>query len=227
MKSTLLIVILIFVSCTVKSQSIRHFEFRQPLDSTGTFTSFIVATSDSNVINDVLYDITLPINNRRFISGNITNGSGGFNNDGTNWYSWHYITNEWQLTTSNVEFCDGISSTIGDHPSVIAGDTIYFCPWDSYPFQEVYNLGLSVEDLNSDLEIKVYPNPSTEKIYFEWVGNNPVFIDLYTITGQHILTTKLSKQSNEIDIKELSNATYFIHITNNEISGVKMIIVEH
>ena len=227
MKNTLLIAILIFVSCTVKSQTIRYFEFRQPLGFEDTFTSFIVATSDTIAINDVLNDIILPIDDRRFISGNVTNGNGGFNNDGTNWYSWHYITNEWQLTGFNVEHCDGISSLIGNHPSVIAGDTIYFCPWNSYPFQEIYTLGLSVEDLNYDLEIKIYPNPSTTKVYFEWVSINPLFIDFYTFTGQHILTTKVSKQNNFVDIRELSNGIYFIHITDNKVNGFNKIIVKH
>ena len=227
MKSTLLTAILIFVSCTVQSQTIRYFEFRQPLGFTGTFTSFIVATSDTIAISDVLNDITLPIDDRRFISGNVTNGSGGFNNDGTNWYSWHYITNEWQLTYANVEYCDGISSNIGSNPAVIAGDTIHFCPWDSYPYQEVFNTGLSIEDLNSDFQIKIYPNPSTDKVFFEWVSVNPIFINLYTITGQHILTSKLSKQNNEIDISQLSNGLYFIHITDNKKNRVEKIILEH
>ena len=227
MKYTLLTAILIFVSCTVKSQTIRYFEFRQPLGFTDTFTSFIVATSDSITISNVLNDITLPIDDRRFISGNVTNGSGGFNNNGTNWYSWHYITNEWQLTVANVEYCDGISSNIGNNPAVIAGDTIYFCPWDSYPYKEVYNTVLSIEDLNSDFQIKIYPNPSTHKIYFEWLSNNPLFIDLYSVTGQLMLTTKLSQANNKIDISQLSKGIYFIHISDNKINRVEKIIVEH
>lgn len=226
MKSISLSIILLIVGFTVKSQTIRYFEFRQPIDTTNT-SSFIVATSDTSVIIDVLNDITLPIAQRRFISGNVTNGNGGFNHDGANWHSWHFIANEWQLTNSNVEYCDGISSNIGNHPSVIAGDTIYFCPWDSYPYQEVYNTGFSMEELNSDFQIKIYPNPSTDQVYFEWVSNDPLFIDLYTVTGQHILATKLSKANNKIDISQLSNGIYFIHITDNKINGVEKIIVAH
>jgi hypothetical protein len=226
MKSISLSIILLIVGFTVKSQTIRYFEFRQPVDSTDT-SSFIVATSNTSVINDVLNDITLPIGQRRFISGNVINGNGGFNHDGTNWHSWHFITNEWQVTGFNIEYCDGISSNIGNNPSVIAGDTIYFCPWNSYPYQEVYNIGLSIEDFYSDFQIKIYPNPSTDKIYFEWLSNNPLFIDLYTVTGQHMLTTKLSKTNNKIDISQLSNGIYFIHITDNKRNRVEKIIVEH
>jgi hypothetical protein len=227
MKSKLLAAIFIFVSFTVKSQTIKYFEFRQPLGSTNTFTSFIVATSDPIVINDVLNDITLPVDDRRFISGNVTNGSAGFNHDGTNWYSWHYIINEWQLTTANVEHCDGISSAIGNHPSVIAGDTIYFCPWTSYPAQEIDNPALTTEDTNSNIQITIYPNPSSDKIFFEWASTNSLSIDMYNITGQHVFSTKLLKQKNAIEVNSLSEGLYFLHIVDGNKKGVEKIIVEH
>jgi len=229
MKNILSIVILICVNFTVKSQVTRYFEFRQtlgqPIDS--TYTSFITAASDTTVINSVLNDLMLPIANRRFISGIITNGAGGFNHDGTNWHSWHFITNEWQLTAANIEFCDGISSLIGNHPSIIAGDSLYFCPWDSYPFQEVYNPSLSVEDLNSDIQITIYSNPSTNKVYFKWESSQHLLIDIYNITGQRIFTTKLSKQNNDIDISNLYNGLYFVHLTDGNKREKRKIIVKN
>lgn len=225
MKNILLSIILIVVGLTAKSQTVRYFEFKQPLDT--TLTSFIVATSDSTVISDVLNDIALPINNRRFISGNVTNGNGGFNHDGINWHTWHFIPNEWQLTSSNVEYCDGISSNIGNNPSVIAGDTIYFCPWDSYPFQEVDNPGLSIEDLYSNIKITIYPNPSSDKIFFEWASSNNLSINIYNITGQHILTTNIFKQQNEIDVRRFREGFYFITIRNGKSIRTKKLIIQH
>lgn len=224
MKNTLVSAILIFVGFTVQSQTIRYFEFRQPFDT--TFTSFIVATSDPTVIDDVLNDITIPIADRRFISGNVTNGDGGFNHNGTNWYSWHFITNEWQLTVANVEFCDGISSAIGTNPTVIAGDTLYFCPWTSYPYQEIFNPGLSIEDLNSNIQITIYPNPSSDKIFFEWPSSNYLSIEIYNVTGQHLFTTNLTKQNNEIDIRNLSEGLYLVKVVNGNNIGVKKIIIK-
>lgn len=226
MKNRLLAALLIIASFAVKSQ-IRYFEFRQPLGFTNTFTSFIVATSDPIVINNVLNDISLPINQRRFISGNVTNGNGGFNHDGTNWYSWHYITNQWQLTAANVEHCDGISSAIGNHPSVIAGNTIYFCPWTSYPSQEIFNPVLSIEELKSNIQITIYPNPSSDKIFFEWESSNDLLIKIYNAIGQHIFTTKLSKKNNDINVSNFSNGLYFINVTDGNNTFVEKIIVEH
>lgn len=225
MKNTFLTVILIFVGLTVQSQTIRYFEFRQPFDT--IFTSFIVATSDPTVINDVLNDIIIPIDDRRFISGNVTNGNAGFNHNGINWYSWHFITNEWQLTVSNVEYCDGISAAIGNHPSVIAGDTIYFCPWESYPFQEIYDPGLSSENLNFDSQITMYPNPSSNKLFFEWLSSNYLSIDIYDLTGQHIFSTKLSKQKNEIDISNFREGLYFVQISDGNKNAMKKMMIAH
>jgi len=227
MKNIIITAFLIFAVSMVKSQTIRYFEFRQPFEFTYTFTSFIVATSDPIVINDVLSNIILPINERWFISGNVTNGSGGFNNDGTNWYSWHYITNEWQLTAANVEYCDGISSAIGNHPSVIAGDTIYFCPWTSYPHQEIDNPALSIKDLDSDVQINIYPNPASDKIYVEWPSSNNLSIAIYNIMGQHVFSTKLLKEKNDINISNFSSGLYFVNVTDGNNIVIKKIIIEH
>lgn len=224
MRNVLLIAVLVVACFSVKSQT-RYFEFRQPFDS--TLTSFIVASSDTAVINTVLSDIALPISQRRFISGDVTNGNGGFNHDGANWYTWHYIPNAWQLTSINVEFCDGISSLIGSNPAIIAGDTVYFCPWESYPHQEVFNPNVSIEDLKFNFELEIYPNPSADKVMFEWLGSEPISIDLYTVTGQKVLELKLSKRNNEINIRELSNGVYIAHITDGTQREIRKIIVEH
>jgi len=209
---------------TVCSQT-RYFEFRQPFNN--TTTSFIVATSDNSLINEVLYDITLPVAQRRFISGNVINGHGGFNHDGTVWYTWHYIPNEWQLTVSNVEYCDGISSLIGSNPALIAGETIYFCPWESYPFQEVDNPGLSVDELNTNIQTTLYPNPAANKVHFLWSGTENLAIKVYNITGQKIFTTLISKQNNEIDITNLSVGLYFVHMSSGNEKGIEKLIVQH
>ncbi|TYB79470.1 T9SS type A sorting domain-containing protein [Bizionia myxarmorum] len=225
MKNSLITAILIFIGLTVKSQTIRYFEFRQPFNT--TFTSFIVATSDPMVINDVLNDIALPIADRRFISGNITNGDGGFNNDGTNWYSWHFITNQWLLTSSNVEYCDGISSAIGNHPSVIAGNIFYFCPWNSYPYQEISNPVLSTIDFDTNIQINIYPNPASDIIYFELTSSNYLEIEILNMMGQHIISTKLTKQNNIIDVSNLRNGLYLINLSEGNKKEVKKIIIEH
>ena len=156
MKKSIITAVLLFICFISSGQTLRYFEFRQPHDS--NFTSFIAATSDLTVVNDVLTNIALPINDRKFISGNITSGHGGFNTDGTNWHSWHFITSDWQLTTSNVEYCDGISANIGDNPLVIAGDMFYYCPWTSYPYQEIYDPELLTDGLDFENAITIFPN---------------------------------------------------------------------
>ncbi len=226
MKNALFPFLLSFAVFSARSQTTRYFEFRQPLNDT-SISSFIVATSDASVINEVLYDLDLPVDQRRFISGNITNGDGGFNHDGMNPSTWHFIFNEWQLTGFNVEHCDGISSSIGNNPDVIAGDTILFCPWNSYPFQEVDEPLLSLDDLNADMQVAIYPNPVDETVRITWTGTNPLFVEIYTVSGQLIHTTQLARQENGIDVHELENGIYFIRITDGEKKGIKKLMVKH
>lgn len=225
MKKALIATVLILAGVAAKSQTIRYFEFRQPFDS--TTTSFIVATSDSTIISAVLNEIALPIDNRKFISGDITDGNGGFNHDGTNPYSWHFIPNEWQLTASNVEYCDGISSAIGSHPSIIAGDTLYFCPWTSYPVQEVNGPTTSIDAVNSEFQVTIYPNPSSNKVFFDWESSSDLVIDFYNVAGQHILSTSLTKHENEVDVSNLTEGLFFVKMAHSNSIAVKKIVIKH
>ncbi|GLB54211.1 hypothetical protein NBRC110019_32530 [Neptunitalea chrysea] len=213
MKKTLFTGILLCIINITATAQLRYFEFRVPYDS--TFTSFIVATSDSVVIDEVLNDLTLPINNRRFISGGITNGHGGFNYDGTNWHSWHFIPNQWQLTAAAIEFCDGITALIGTHPAIIAGGQLQFCPWSSYPYQEVTAPVLGIESNDYIKDIKIYPNPATSTIFVDWVDLSSdalIKIEIYNPIGQLVLETSLTQNNNQIDISHLSNNVYFMNI---------------
>ncbi len=225
MKNGLLTIVLIVITGTVKSQTTRYFEFRQPLDS--TFTSFIAATSDTAVINDVLHELSQPIDQRKFISGKVTKGDGGFNYDGANWHTWHFVTNEWQLTRFNVEHCDGISSLIGNHPSVINGDTIYFCPWNSYPYQEVRNPGLSLKKLSPHTHLIIYPNPASNEVHFLWKGpSDTLSINVYNTLGALLWTTTLSRQQNTLDISNLSNGLYFVYFSDGSTFGMEKLMLE-
>lgn len=225
MKNNICIAILILLSFTVHSQTLHYFEFRQPLEN--TFNSFIVATADPSVIDEVVNDIALPVNERRFISGNITKGHGGFNKDGTNWYTWHYIPNEWELTLANVEYCDGISSAIGNHPSVIAGDTIYFCPWNSYPHQEIEEPELSLKNLHPDLPLIVYPNPVSDKLFFKGTRSNKLSIAIYDVAGQNLIRKTLTSEPHEIEVSNLAEGVYFVSIKNGNKKTLKKIVIKH
>ena len=65
--------------------------------------------------------------------------------------------------------------------------------------------------------INIYPNPTNNRIY---IGTKEIAeVNLYDLLGNEILTTK----DNEIDVSELTNGVYFIHINNY----TQKIIVQH
>jgi hypothetical protein len=64
-------------------------------------------------------------------------------------------------------------------------------------------------------EISVYPNPTTDFLYFENINANSEYV-VYDITGKAVISN-ISESSIEIlDVKRLNPGIYFIQMTNDE-----------
>lgn len=227
MKWVLLTCSLILGSITAHSQAMRYFEFRVTSNGNWVDTSFVVATSDQSLIDTVLSEITQPVSKRRFISGGVAYGNGGFNHNASHQFSWHFIPNDWALYFVNVEVCDGLPSGLDNHPALIAGDTGMFCPWSSYPFQEVPNPRLGVAAISFQHEISIYPNPASHTLFFERDHAKELLIEIYNMTGQRIFTQMLSHPQEELDIQNWREGVYFIKISDGNKSEVRKIVVTH
>jgi hypothetical protein len=70
--------------------------------------------------------------------------------------------------------------------------------------------GLSIEDNAFGLGVSVYPNPTDNYLFIE--GNkNPISISIYNLLGKKVISTK---NTNRIDVKELSSGVYIINISD-------------
>ena len=81
---------------------------------------------------------------------------------------------------------------------------------------------LGIEEVNS-LNVQVYPNPTTNRIYIKGLLNNAV-IDLFAVDGRQILT-KNSIGNTELDLN-VANGMYLLKISSDGKSIMKKIIVE-
>lgn len=65
---------------------------------------------------------------------------------------------------------------------------------------------LNIDTLNLNLSIKLYPNPTKDKVYIEY--KYPIRTKLYNIRGQLIV----KGNKNEIDLREYKDALYFLYV---------------
>ena len=117
-------------------------------------------------------------------------------------------------------------------PTLIAGNyylefsatpssTSYLNP---YTFKLVYSL--STPDIISDNSLKLYPNPTTSKVYFDNSKFNFEKVSIYNILGQEVSSSvfKTFSTNQEVDMDKLAKGDYILKMTNaSETQSTKII----
>ncbi len=84
------------------------------------------------------------------------------------------------------------------------------------------SMAVGVETLERE-NIKLFPNPTNS--IFRVVSKDPVFIQLFDISGKQIFSSKRSNTNFEIDLSNKSKGLYFINIIkNNKVFTEKIIL---
>lgn len=152
-----------------KAQTLRYFEFRF-LGSSPEWrdTSIVAATKDSTVIADVLSEIASTTH--KHIKGSIIAGHGGYNNNATHAFNWHFTESAWHLEQFSEEVCDGRAySDVHSDTAYWIGFLGYFCGWSYQPVREILSAGIVVPDISS--APVAYPNPASGDIGFSFADH--------------------------------------------------------
>lgn len=84
------------------------------------------------------------------------------------------------------------------------------------------SMAVGIEALESE-NIKIFPNPTNS--IFKVVSEEPVFIQLFDISGKQIFSSNKSNTNFEIDLSNKSKGLYFINIIkNNKVFTEKIIL---
>jgi len=222
MKKTILVMPLILTMGIHVSlaQPTRYFEFTtQCGHGNWQDTSFIAATDDPVVIDTVLTDLDKPYEERRFISGQIDYGDGGYNHNAGHWFLWHFIPGQWELTEMAIEVCDGCPY------SDVDADTAYwigvlglFCPWSGKPSREV-SAPVSVDMPGTENWIHVFPNPASDHIVIQRASFSLFTITLYNAAGQKIMN-RSDFPGSELALPVLKDGLYFLYCGDGRHSSV-------
>ena len=98
-------------------------------------------------------------------------------------------------------------SLIGSGGSFVSIDSLSFCISNENQTTNLNNLHDSV--------IEIYPNPATDNLFFKLKSqitiNNPIFVDIYDIAGNKIISKKIT--SNNLNISSLENGVYVLFMS--------------
>jgi len=93
------------------------------------------------------------------------------------------------------------------------------------PFEIQIVLGVEVETIQ--LELAVYPNPTTDflNLSIQNFGNNEMSYQLYDLLGKTIESKNIQSSSTRIQMNHLQTAAYFLRVSeNNKIIKIFKII---
>ncbi len=77
-------------------------------------------------------------------------------------------------------------------------------------------------EIDADKEIKIFPNPANEFLYYQLTDENislSLVFEIFDVTGRLIKTISEQEYSGQIDISELKRGSYILKI----IQGSKII----
>lgn len=82
---------------------------------------------------------------------------------------------------------------------------------------------LTIIDLETNLDISTYPNPTSSSINIEIKDflSNELSYKLYNILGQPLLNNKIRDNTTKININHLPDATYLLKVSNSKNTIIK------
>ena len=172
--------------------------------------SFIVLVKDASDFSDVFPDITNYIGELGFGFGN---------SDSVRLYNDFGVLQDEVVYDSDDPWSDCAKET-GYTLELITADLDNSLPgsWDcinNYGSPNAVNSSSLSSDEDIVTTVKIYPNPAQKTLYIKGVSNQ-FNLQVFTITGQHILD---NQNSTAIDVSQLKQGMYFIKIIEGQKSS--------
>ena len=120
-------------------------------------------------------------------------------------YAWTFCGNDSILSTSQVfqpSVSDEYQVTIAQDNCEVVSDCISF--------------DVGIEELKSNVELNVFPNPTRENLQLEVKGSNERFgLTIYDAMGNMVMTEAMSSSKTKLSVGHFANGTYVIVLRSN------------
>ena len=86
---------------------------------------------------------------------------------------------------------------------------------------------ISVDEISNNSDIKIYPNPTDNKLYIELRENKPIIIEIFNLLGKAVYKNNVKTNFN-IDISILAKGIFILRIKdeNGNILKTQKIVKE-
>ena len=82
----------------------------------------------------------------------------------------------------------------------------------------------NITELNTELNVSVFPNPTNEFVKIVSSEDRNYTIQLFNISGKLLVEKEINKTDNTINMNEFTNGTYLLKITNKNETNTYQII---
>ncbi len=182
------------------SQTMRYFELVGQNLPTEEWrdSAYVVAASDSALLAEIAYELSLPLEQRRHVNGPIAAGDGGFNRNSDFRFDWHTQPNQWAFADFSVEVCDGRAySDVNSDTAYWIGVLGYFCGW-SYRVVREISAPVSIPEPGAPMGDfrPIVPNPANDEVLFSWsqVAHIEVVLHVTDVLGRFSVTLPLGRK---------------------------------
>ncbi|NOZ45452.1 MAG: T9SS type A sorting domain-containing protein [Chlorobi bacterium] len=88
------------------------------------------------------------------------------------------------------------------------------------------NTGTSINQIEKNNPIRIYPNPTKGNIYIDQLSNNQSTVFIYNLIGSIIYTKQITQANATLNISDLQKGIYFIQVKSDKSSSTEKIILE-
>lgn len=149
------------------------------------------------------------------------------NAGGSTGYFYNWLIGEYTYTGKNIVFSTNV---VGTYDLNLDMESINGCKLNMFLEEFVTVIEkdtnnndttghTSVNDVQSHLGVKIYPNPANEFVYIdanEYGAENEINISIYDLTGKELIYKELSPSTiNRVDIDGLKEGVYVVRLTIN------------
>jgi uncharacterized protein (TIGR02145 family) len=90
----------------------------------------------------------------------------------------------------------------------------------------IKDIGVGVGKLRNDKNIKIYPNPTSNKLFVDCSEHQSVELEVSNLAGEILIRRVLSDNMNEIDLSYLSDGIYIVKLSCDSWTIFKKLIKE-
>ena len=173
-------------------------------------------------------------NNKTYLLQIWVSSTGTADGDFTNAFPPPYDTAnpEWRLSNADATFkAFVLPATAMDtkYVKLIGNGQTGGSRWTTIHEIEFYGTqsSLSVDNKGLQNNIVLYPVPAKNKLHIKNLNSSVNALNIFSLDGRKVLEKTINSTDLELDTSLISNGTYIINFTGNNLSVSKMLIVSH